>query len=98
MKALGPNTFGLMKQSRKSAKVAYQGSKELVKFGKFPKIEDTPPVSSLNDEVGDEHVAPKPKFQFAFEEIELYDDEEDQEDQEKELTDNEDQEKELSMN
>ncbi|CAH1413522.1 unnamed protein product [Lactuca virosa] len=46
---------------------------------------DTPTVSSINVEVADEHVAPKIKFQFAFEEIELSDDEDDQEDQEKEL-------------
>ncbi|CAH1431065.1 unnamed protein product [Lactuca virosa] len=78
-----------MKQSRKSAKVAYQGSKELVKFGKFSKIEDTPTVGSINAEVADEHVAPKPKFQFAIEEIELSDKEEDQEDQENELTEKE---------
>ena len=38
MKALGPNTFGLMKKSRKDAKVTYQGVKELVKFGKFAKV------------------------------------------------------------
>ncbi|CAI9283746.1 unnamed protein product [Lactuca saligna] len=74
---------------RKSAKVAYQGLKELVKFGKFAEIEDTPTVSSTNDEVADEHVAPKLKFQFASEEIKLFDDEEDQEDQENELTKNE---------
>ncbi|CAH1433078.1 unnamed protein product [Lactuca virosa] len=78
-----------MKQSRKSAKVAYQGLKESVKFGKFAEIEDTPAVGSINAEVADEHVAPKPKFQFAIEEIELSDDEKDQEDQENELTEKE---------
>ncbi|CAI9297479.1 unnamed protein product [Lactuca saligna] len=88
MEALGPNTCGLMKQSRKSTKVAYHGLKKLVKFGKFDEIEDSPAVSSINVKVVDEHMAPKPKFQFAFEDIELsY--EEDQEDQEKELTENE---------
>nr|KAJ0210418.1 hypothetical protein LSAT_V11C400178800 [Lactuca sativa] len=50
MKALGPNTFGLMKQSRKSAKVAYQGLKDSAKFGKFADIEDTPAVVSINVE------------------------------------------------
>ncbi|CAH1449594.1 unnamed protein product [Lactuca virosa] len=59
-----------MKQSRKAAKVAYQRLKELVKFGKFAEVEDTPTVCSINTEVADEHVAPKPKFQFTFEEIE----------------------------
>ncbi|CAH1423019.1 unnamed protein product [Lactuca virosa] len=59
-----------MKQSRKAAKVAYQGLKELIKFGKFAEVEDTPAASSINVEVAEEHVAPKPKFQFAFEEIE----------------------------
>ncbi|CAH1421156.1 unnamed protein product [Lactuca virosa] len=78
-----------MKQSRKSAKVAYQGLKELVKFGKFAEIEDTPAVGSINVEVADEHVAPKPKFQFAIEEIELSDDEEDQEDEENEFAEKE---------
>ncbi|CAH1441181.1 unnamed protein product [Lactuca virosa] len=78
-----------MEQSRKSAKVAYQGLKELVKFGKFVEIEDKPAVVSINVEVAYEHVAPKPKFQFAIEEIELSDDEEDQEDQENELTEKE---------
>ncbi|CAI9280696.1 unnamed protein product [Lactuca saligna] len=47
MKALGPNTFGLMKQSRKASKVPYQGLKELVKFGKFAEVENTPAASSL---------------------------------------------------
>ncbi|CAI9279248.1 unnamed protein product [Lactuca saligna] len=89
MKALGPNTFGLMKQSRKAAKVAYQRLKELVKFGKFVEVEDTPAVSSINIEVAEEHVAPKPMFQFAFEEVEVSDDEEDQEDQGNEFLENE---------
>ncbi|CAI9266093.1 unnamed protein product [Lactuca saligna] len=62
-----------------------KGLKELVKFGKFVEIEDTPAIGSLNVEVADEHVAPKPKFPFAIEEIELYNDEEDQEN---ELTEN----------
>ncbi|CAH1440331.1 unnamed protein product [Lactuca virosa] len=78
-----------MKQSIKAEKVAYQGIKELVKFGKFAEIEDTPLVSSINAKVADEHVAPKPKFQFSFEEIELSNDEEDQEDKENELSENE---------
>ncbi|CAH1414236.1 unnamed protein product [Lactuca virosa] len=78
-----------MKQSRKAANVSYQGLKELVKFGKFFEIEDTPAVSSINVEVADEHVAPKPKFQFAFEEIEVSDDDDDQGDQENELIENE---------
>ena len=76
MKALGPNTFGLMKQSRKSTKVAYQGLKNLVKFGKFFVIEDTLVVGSINAKVANEHVVPKPKVQFAIKEIELSDDEE----------------------
>ncbi|CAI9299907.1 unnamed protein product [Lactuca saligna] len=67
MKALGPNTCGLMKQSRKATKVAFQGLNELVKFGKFVEVEDTPVVSSIYAELADEHMAPKPKFQFAFE-------------------------------
>lgn len=40
VKALGPNTFGLMKQSRKAARVAYKGLKELVKFGRFSEREE----------------------------------------------------------
>ncbi|CAH1452999.1 unnamed protein product [Lactuca virosa] len=87
MKALGPNTFGLLKQSRKAAKVAYRGLKELVKFVKFPEVENTPAANSINDEVAEEHVAPKPKFQFSFEEIEVSDDDE-EEAQEKELSEN----------
>ncbi|CAH1415605.1 unnamed protein product [Lactuca virosa] len=39
--------------------------------------------------VAEEHVVPKPKFQFAIEKIELSDDEEDQEDQENELIEKE---------
>ncbi|CAH1417799.1 unnamed protein product [Lactuca virosa] len=78
-----------MKQSRKVAKVAYQGLKELVKFGKFVEVENTPVVSSINVEVVEEHVEPKPKFQLAFEEVEVSDDEEDQEDQGNELSENE---------
>nr|KAJ0216265.1 hypothetical protein LSAT_V11C300108330 [Lactuca sativa] len=89
MKDLGPNTFGLTKQSRKTAKVAYQWLKELVKFGKFAEVENTPAGSSINAEASEEHVAPKPKFQFAFEKIVVSDDEEDQEDQGKELSENE---------
>ncbi|CAH1448586.1 unnamed protein product [Lactuca virosa] len=78
-----------MKQSRKVAKVAYQGLSELVKFGKFIEVQDTPVGSLINVEAVDEHVAPRPKFQFAFEEIEVSDVEEDQEDQENELSENE---------
>nr|KAJ0190683.1 hypothetical protein LSAT_V11C800448390 [Lactuca sativa] len=89
MKALAPNTFGPMKQSRKAVKFAYQGLKELVKFGAFVEVEDTPTVSSINAEVVDEHMVPKPKFQFSFEEIDVSDDEEDQEYEENELTENE---------
>ncbi|CAH1452867.1 unnamed protein product [Lactuca virosa] len=77
-----------MKQSRKAAKVAYQVLKELVKFGKFAEVENTAVASSINAEVAEEHVAPKSKFQFAFEEIEVSDNEE-EEDQEKDLTENE---------
>nr|KAJ0207627.1 hypothetical protein LSAT_V11C500251310 [Lactuca sativa] len=55
MKSLGPNTFGLMKQSRKAAKVAYQGLKELVNFGKFAEVENTLAGSSINVEVAEEH-------------------------------------------
>ncbi|CAH1419872.1 unnamed protein product [Lactuca virosa] len=39
-----------MKQSRKAAKVAYQGLKELVKFGKFAEFEDTPAIKVSDDE------------------------------------------------
>ncbi|CAH1433900.1 unnamed protein product [Lactuca virosa] len=77
-----------MKQSKKVAKVAYKGLKELVKFGKFAEVENIPAASSINAEIAEEHVTPKPKYQFAFEEIEVSDDEE-EEDQEKELSENE---------
>ncbi|CAH1435414.1 unnamed protein product [Lactuca virosa] len=77
-----------MKQSRKAAKVAYQGLKELVKFGKFVEVEDTPASSIVNVQVTEEHVAPKSKFQFAFEEIEVSDDDE-EEVQEKDMIENE---------
>lgn len=61
--------------------------KELVKFGMFSKVENTSAASSINVEVGEEHVAPKPKFQFVFEKVEVpYDEEE--ENQEKDLTEN----------
>ncbi|CAI9285741.1 unnamed protein product [Lactuca saligna] len=88
MKALGPNTFGLMKQSRKVFKVDYQRLKELVKFGKFSEVERSSAVSLINAEIVEKYMMPKPKFQFAYEEIEVSDDEE-EEDQEKELTKNE---------
>ncbi|CAI9296842.1 unnamed protein product [Lactuca saligna] len=89
MKALGPNTFRLMKKSRKAAKVSYQGLKELVKFGNFVEFENTPTASSINVEVVEEHVAPKPKFQFAFEEVETYDGDEEEEVQERDMIENE---------
>ena len=54
-------------------------------FGKFAEVENTPTTSSINVEVAKEHVSPKPKFQFACEEIEVSDIEE-KEDQEKELS------------
>ena len=38
IKALGPNTFGLMKQARKAAKVEYEGKEPLEKFGRFSEI------------------------------------------------------------
>ncbi|CAH1421421.1 unnamed protein product [Lactuca virosa] len=69
-----------MNQSRKATKVAYQRLKELVKFGKFVEVEDTPAASSINAEVAKEHVAPKPKFQFAFQEVEISDDDDDDDD------------------
>ncbi|CAH1425431.1 unnamed protein product [Lactuca virosa] len=77
-----------MKQSRKAAKVAYQGLKELVKFGKFAEVENTPATSSINAEVVEEHMTPKSKFPFAFEEVEISDDEE-EEVQENNMTANE---------
>ncbi|CAH1429296.1 unnamed protein product [Lactuca virosa] len=76
-----------MKQSRKAAKVAYQGLKELVKFGKFAEVENNVVASSINVEVVDEHVAPKSN-PFAFEEVEISDDEE-EEIQENDMTENE---------
>nr|KAJ0205027.1 hypothetical protein LSAT_V11C500228940 [Lactuca sativa] len=82
MKALVPNTFGLMKKSRKAAKVAYQGLKEL-----FAEVENTDAASSINVEIVEEHVAPQQKFQFKFEEVEISDDEK-EEVQEKDMTEN----------
>ncbi|CAH1431975.1 unnamed protein product [Lactuca virosa] len=77
-----------MKQSRKSAKVIFQGLKELVKFGKFTEVEDIVAASSINVEIAEEHVAPQSKFQFSFEEVEISDDEEEKV-QEKDMTENE---------
>ncbi|CAI9282745.1 unnamed protein product [Lactuca saligna] len=88
IKALGPNTFGLIKQSRKASIVAYQGLKELFKFRKFAEVENTPTPRFINAEVVEEHMFPKPKFQFASEEFEVFDVEE-EEDQEKEFSENE---------
>ena len=68
-RALGPYTFGLMKQTRKAAKVAFKGLKELVKFGKFVETENVPQVRVINDEVVEEHVAPPTKFSFSFEDV-----------------------------
>ncbi|CAI9303329.1 unnamed protein product [Lactuca saligna] len=73
---------------KKATKISYLGLKEFVKFGKFAEVKDTPTASSINVEIFEGHVAPIPKFQFAFEEVEVSDDEGDAS-QEKELTENE---------
>ncbi|CAH1415801.1 unnamed protein product [Lactuca virosa] len=53
----------------------------------FAEVENTPAASFINAEVAEEHVAPKSKFPFAFEEVGISDDEE--EVQEKDMTENE---------
>ncbi|CAI9274511.1 unnamed protein product [Lactuca saligna] len=47
-----------MKQSRQSTKVAYQGLKEFVKFGKFVETKGVQATSTLIAMVAEEHVAP----------------------------------------
>ncbi|CAI9285423.1 unnamed protein product [Lactuca saligna] len=50
----------------------------MVRFGKFVEVEETLVISLINVEIVEEHVASKPKFQFAFEEVEVSDDEEEE--------------------
>ncbi|CAI9269901.1 unnamed protein product [Lactuca saligna] len=75
MKFLGPNTFRLMKQSRKSAKVVFQGLKELVKFGKFAETKGVQATSTLISIVAKEHVTPS-KSNLSFS-VEVSDDDDD---------------------
>ncbi|XP_076902463.1 uncharacterized protein LOC143557232 [Bidens hawaiensis] len=84
MKSMGLNSFGLMKQSRKGAKVVYMGLKPLVKFGRFAETEAEPVVAQVTDE----HVAPAQPRAATFE---ISDDEEDEEEhrQSSTLTDDE---------
>ncbi|CAH1439094.1 unnamed protein product [Lactuca virosa] len=57
-----------MKQSRKAAKVAYQGLKELVKFGNFAETEGVQAASTPIAMVAEEHVAPsRSNLSFSFE-------------------------------
>ncbi|CAI9299137.1 unnamed protein product [Lactuca saligna] len=58
MKVLGPNTFGLMKQSRKSAKGTFQVLKDVVKFGNFAETEGVQASSTPIAIVDEEHVTP----------------------------------------
>ncbi|KAI3739302.1 hypothetical protein L2E82_29705 [Cichorium intybus] len=85
LKALGPNTFSLMKQVTK-AKASYQGLKKLVKFRRFADAEET--LEANMPETNME--TPKTKFVFSIEEIvNVVDDEESgetEENQEKEET------------
>ena len=51
VKALGPNTFGLMKQSRKGTKLSFQGIKPLEKFRKFLDIGVAPQQLPIHTKV-----------------------------------------------
>ncbi|KAL4564809.1 hypothetical protein LXL04_028880 [Taraxacum kok-saghyz] len=53
IKALGPNTFGLMKQSRKAAKVAYQGTRPLEKFGRFAETVEPQEAPAMDESTTD---------------------------------------------
>ncbi|XP_076917663.1 uncharacterized protein LOC143577820 [Bidens hawaiensis] len=64
LKAVGLNTFGLMKKSRKGAKVIYQGLHPLVIFGKFAETEAVDAAV-----VAEEHVVPVQRHSTAFETI-----------------------------
>ncbi|CAH1446737.1 unnamed protein product [Lactuca virosa] len=67
-----------MKQSRQSAKVAYQGLKEFVKFGKFAEIEGVQATSTPIAIVAEEHVAPsRSNLSFSFD---VFDDDVDDDD------------------
>ncbi|CAI9266317.1 unnamed protein product [Lactuca saligna] len=75
MKTLGPNTFGLMKQSRNSTKFIFQGLKELVKFGKFAEIEAVQASRTLIGTVTEEYVAPaRSNLSSSFEVVDDSDD------------------------
>nr|KAJ0204818.1 hypothetical protein LSAT_V11C500277750 [Lactuca sativa] len=54
MKALGPNTFGLMKQSRKAAKVPYQGLKELLSLESLLKFKTILLLVEISDDEEEE--------------------------------------------
>ena len=58
MKALGPSTFGLMKQSRKNSKVAYQGKKPLEKFGRFAETAEVHDTPAMNEPAPESNVPP----------------------------------------
>nr|KAJ0221211.1 hypothetical protein LSAT_V11C200086610 [Lactuca sativa] len=82
MKALGPSTFGLMKQSRHSAKVVYQGLKDLVKFGKFAETEGVQTSSSQTVVVAEEHAVPSRPNLSSLSEVFDDDDDDDDDDDE----------------
>ncbi|CAH1433905.1 unnamed protein product [Lactuca virosa] len=59
LKSLGPSTFGLMKQNRKTSKYVFQGTKPLVKFGCFAKIgEDSDSDEVIVSEQEDDNTPP----------------------------------------
>lgn len=62
MKSMGPNSFGLMKQSRKGSKVVYQGLRALEKFGKFSETEEVVPAVSSAEEPTP--TVPRPKVGY----------------------------------
>ncbi|CAI9281021.1 unnamed protein product [Lactuca saligna] len=91
MKALGPNIFGIMKQSRKLAKVTFQGLKELVKFGRFVKKEGVQATSTPIAIVVEEHVAlSRSNLSFLFEVPDDDDDDDDYDDNDNDDYDNND--------
>ncbi|CAH1414558.1 unnamed protein product [Lactuca virosa] len=78
-----------MKQSRQSAKFAYQGLKELVKFGKFAETEGAQATSTLIAIVAEEHVAPsRSNLSFSFEVSD--DDDNDNDDDDDDVDDDDD--------
>ncbi|KAL8261105.1 hypothetical protein R6Q59_025154 [Mikania micrantha] len=55
IKKMGPNVFGLLKQTRKGAQFTFQGLRPLEKFGRFREVETADQGNEVNVIIDEDH-------------------------------------------